>query len=212
MRSTYLIAGAIVLALVAAGVLFGTDFFRKNPFAGELSPAEIMTQINDVAASGGVALTFAEKDAKQWSLAQGNRLERFSLDDSGTVFARLTSNGPLDTNSVDWKAVGLVAHLPLELNQRADGKKIEIGVAVRSPLANGSDSVAVVFATQQAGNSGWKKFRPSARFGLMTFTYDVPQVSGGYTNSPVVVFHSDGGAGGRSIEILGLYVRIMSSK
>src|ERR1700682_960107 len=87
MRSTYLIAGAIVLALVAAGVLFGTDFFRKNPFHTPTEEELLVTQITEAASSGGgVAVTFAARDARLWQLAGGHKLERFSLDGGDAGF------------------------------------------------------------------------------------------------------------------------------
>lgn len=47
-----------------------------------------------------------------------------------------------------------------------------------------------------------------ADFQLLTFTYDVPTVEEGYTNSPIIVFHSDPAGTGHAIEIMGLYVKL----
>jgi hypothetical protein len=214
MRSTYLIAGALVLALVAAGVLFGTDFFRKNPFATAPSrESQIMTRITDARIDGvGIAATFAERDAKRWRLAGGHRLERFAMDDGNAVFARLTSGTALDKSSSDWERQGLSLSLPTEFNNRTTDKTIEIGFAARSPQVNGSDVVSVVYATRQAGNSGWQAFPIGRDFQLFKFTYKVPHVEGGYTNEPIITFTSDAQGTGRSVELMGVYVKPIPSQ
>jgi hypothetical protein len=206
MRSTYLIAGALVLALVAAGVLFGTDFFRKNPFGGS-DEAAFLTEANGAAASGGFAGLFSERDARKWRLANGHRLERFSLDQSGAVFARLTSAAPLDKSSTNWAAQGLTITFPPQLNNATAGQSVEIGLAARSAQTNGSDAITVVYATQQAGNSGWKEFKLNGEFQLFTFKYKVPKLDGAYVNGPIIVITSDAAGAGRSVELVGVYVK-----
>jgi len=69
MRSTYLIAGAVVLALLIAGVLFGTDFFTKNPFVSD--EAAFLTQANDTPQNGGFRRPLQR--ARRQEMAPGRR-------------------------------------------------------------------------------------------------------------------------------------------
>jgi hypothetical protein len=120
---------------------------------------------------------------------------------------RLTSTTPLDASSVDWHSTAATFTLPLEFAQRTSGKKIEIGVIARSPGANAAPSLYAVYATQQAGNSGWKALALTGEFQLIKFSYDVPGIEGGYQNSPIIAFHSDPQGAGHAVEILGAFVR-----
>ncbi|MBI1213448.1 MAG: hypothetical protein GC190_18455 [Alphaproteobacteria bacterium] len=211
MRATYLIAGAVVLALVAAGVLFGTDFFKKNPFSDDsASEAQLLTQLTDLSTSGGYVATFTDGDARKWRLASGHRLERFSLGDQNAVFARLTSSTPMDGQSVDWAKQGLSWMLPLEFNNKANGLKVEIGIVARQSQSNGADSMSVVYATRQAGNSGWRSIPLGPKFALKTFTYTVPKITPGtYSFEPMLAINADPSGSGKSIELLGAYVKIV---
>ena len=211
MRSTYLIAGAIVLALVAAGVLFGTDFFRKNPFHTPTEEELLVTQITEAASSGGgVAVTFAARDARLWQLAGGHKLERFSLDGGDAVFARLTSSAPLDPHNFEWPSQGLSVAFPATLNNKSNGLTIEIGIVARRTNARSPGEVAIVYATRQAGNTGWTHLQLTDRFQLKTFTYKVPKVERGYNSTPVLAINADPAGNGGSVEILGVLVRIVA--
>src|SRR5690349_19245485 len=138
MRNPYAIAGSLILVLIAASVLFGTDFFGLNML--RRSPAQLMSDINQ-ARTGGYAITFSEADSPKWRLASGHRLERLALDESGSVFARLSSGVPLDRKSVAWADLGLSSSLGVDFNNRTNGQTIEIGFAARSSKANGSDEI-----------------------------------------------------------------------
>jgi hypothetical protein len=207
MRSTYLIGGTIVLALVAAGVLFGTDFFRRNPFHTPTAEEQLVTAMNDVASTGGFAATFSQADAKKWQLGAGLRLERFSMQDSDAVFARLSSSIALDKTSIEWPQLGLSTTLPLPFTKLTNGQDIEVGIVARASQTAPSDALSAIYATQQSGNSGWKSFPLTSRFQLFKFTYHVPQVTQGFHNPPIVVLQPDATGQGRSAEILGIYVR-----
>ncbi len=215
MRSTYLIAGAIVLALVAAGVLFGTDFFRKNPLGHAPSveatsdDAQMVARMSEIAAGAGFVATFSQKDGNKWLLAQGHRLERFSLDGADVVFARLTSQSPLVRAPTQWESQGLSITLPVEFAQRSNGHRIQVGIVARSAPANGSSELNILYATQQAGNGGWNAIKVSQRFQLQTFDWFVPRVEEGYHSNPIVVVHADAAGEGRAVEILGIYVKIV---
>jgi hypothetical protein len=209
MKSIYVIAVALVLALAAAGVLFGTDILGKSPFASNRSREfQVMTRITDARIDGvGIAATFSERDAKRWRLAGGHQLERFAVDDGEVVFARLTSSVALDVNSNNWEQQGLSLSLPAAFGNRTNGQVIEVGFAARAPGANSADAVSVIYATRQAGNSGWKSFRVGKDFQLFKFTFNVPNVQGGYTNEPIIAFTSDPGGTGRAVELIGVYVK-----
>jgi len=205
-----MIAGAVVLALVAAGVLFGTDFFQKNLFGP--SETELLAEVQGASKVGGYAATFAEPSAAAWRLAEGHRLERFSLNDQGAVFARLSSSKPLDAKSFDWPSLGLTWKLTQEFNNQTNGLPIEIGIVARQAATNGSNTLFVMYATEQAGNSGWKPIQLSSSFELKTIRWTVPRIEpGGYKNPPIVVLHSDATGSGKAIEILGVYVKPVSN-
>ncbi len=217
-RSGYLVAGALVFALAAAGVLVWTNFLDLSgengffpraaaPSAPPSREAQLVKRMTEAVAEGGIAVSFVESDVRKWKVADGDRLEKFTLDSSGPVFARLTSSAALDKASIQWPSLGLSVGLPLEFTKLSNGRKIEVGFVARSAATNGSPAVSVVYATQQAGNSGWKSVNLQPQFEAYKFEYAVPSVPGGYTNPPVIVFHSDPSGSGRAVELIGLYVR-----
>ncbi len=165
----------------------------------------------DNGAANGFAATFSDSDASKWQIGPGHRLERFTIDDGKTAVARLTSSVPIDYASFDWPKQGLSMTLPVEFAALANGKRIEVGFAARMPGANASEAVSVIYATQQAGNSTWQQVPLGPGFALSRFTFDVPALADGYTMNPIVVFHADGIGGGKSVEILGVYVKIVAN-
>lgn len=229
MTRTTLIIGALIFALAAAGVLVWTGVIdpsmkqptvqgvdapalpSKAPATTQASAtgedAKWIEQMNQVAASGGVAVTFQDESVDGWRLPPGHKLERFSVAGSQTVFSRLTSSVVLSNDPPTWPDRGLSYQFPVQLNNQTNGGQLEVGVVVRSARQNGSDHVNIVYATQQAGHSGWQKLGLNSEFQLLTFNYDVPSLGSGYTNQSIVVLHSDDTGAGRAIEILGVYVK-----
>lgn len=206
MTRTYLIIGLIaaaVIAVLALGWMRIVDlpFFPKSP------EAKLIDQMEQIA-EGGIAVTFGERDIKAWKIANGHRLERFSVSGDDAVFARLTSTTPLDPTTFEWPSQGLSASLPTEFNNRSNGKPIEIGVVARATGSRPNATLSLVYATRQKGNSGWLQVPLGDQFQLKTFKYNVPKINSAYTNPPVVVLNSDPTGTGGSIEILGLYVKI----
>jgi len=163
--------------------------------------------MNQIAASGGLVITFADSNIQGWLLPPGHKLERFAMDGGQAVFARLTSSAPLNDNTPTWAERGLSYALPIELAAKTNGARMEIGIVAKSPSSNGSDALSIVYATQQAGNSGWRQLPLTTQFQLLTFIYDVPSVAEGYSNPPMVVLHSDQTGAGRAVEIVGLYAK-----
>ncbi len=208
-RAGILVAGAVGLAVVAAGVLASTNFLGIDLPFFKPSERELVTRMTEVTALGGFAVTFAESDAPRWQLAPGQKLERFSLGDGQFTFARLTSSGALDNETPKWSERGLSFTLPLEFSNRSKGRRVEIGVVARSSQANSAGAFSIVYATQQAGNSGWQVVELSPIFELKTFVYTVPSIDGEFGNSPIVVVHSDADGKGHSTELLGIYVKIL---
>jgi hypothetical protein len=203
------------------GVIFFTDVFKtgmpgspqtttRTPTTPTVSrEAQLVKEMNDAAGSNGFAASFMENDLRKWQIADGYRLERFTLESSGPAFARLSSSVPLDKSSVTWPALGLSAGLPSTFIAAANGKRIQIGVVARASRANASGEVSVLFATQQAGNSGWRSFPLDGNFQLFKFVYDIPPVDGGYTANPIIVVNSDANGSGKSVELLGIYAKIV---
>jgi len=208
MSMAYRITVAIVLALVAAATLFGTDFFRKNPFGPSLE-TQLMARINEAASQGGLVATFGEPYTKGWQLPKGHRLERFSLNDGEAVFSRLTSSVPRTNDLPTWPDRGLSFSFPIDFATRTKGQWLEIGIVARRSPQNSSETLNVVYSTQQAGNSGWQNLALGENFELKTFPYQVPDVPEGYSHQPIIVLHSDTEGRGRSVEILGVYVKFL---
>ncbi len=206
-RTGLLIGLAAVLIAAAAGVLVATNVIDVGLVFSRFNEKELGGFMRDVGTSGGVTATFAQTDIPAWQLAEGNKLERFALSGSATVFARLTSGSSLDKASVDWHKAATTLNIPLEFAQRTNGRTLEIGVIVRAAVSNGSTSVSIAYATQEAGNSGWQNFNLSPDFQLIKFKYKVPLVKAGYKNPPLIAFHSDADGGSRSIEMLGAYAK-----
>lgn len=167
-----------------------------------------MSDLKEIASRGGQVATFSGSGAQSWRLAEGHRLERFSLNDQGAVFARLSSTVHLDPKSFDWPNLGLSWLLTKEFNNSTAGQRIEIGLVARHAQTNPSDTVYLMYATQQAGNTGWKPIQLSSQFELHRIPFSVPNVDGGFVNPSILVLQADPTANGKAVEILGVYVQI----
>jgi hypothetical protein len=232
MKAGYLIVGALIFALAAAAVLIWTNQISlpgqpvappsasppastaappSAPAASELSDAKWMKQMSDIAAGGGIALTFADNTVDNWRIAAGHRLERFTVSGGHAVFARLSSGVPLTNEVPTWSERGLSFSLPMGFSNRMNGAQIEVGVVARKARANSAENLHVVYATQQAGNSGWQKLALEPEFSLLSFKYDVPAVAGGYSIPAIIVLHSDASGAGRAAEVLGVYVKVLKA-
>lgn len=157
---------------------------------------------------GGYSVTFTQADAAKWQIASGHRLERFSVERGDAAFARLSSGISLNRETWEWSTQGLSTTLPVEFNNMTNGRQIEIGVVARAPAVNWSPAIFVVYATQQAGNSGWREIPLTNQLQLTTFVFQVPALEpGAYTANPILVIHADDAGENRSAEILGVYIR-----
>lgn len=211
-RSGILIGAAVLLAVVAGAMLFGSDLLNKSGLsptttmvAAKSTESKLMAQLTSAASNGGYALTFGQANAKSWQLAPHHKLERFSLDGSDTAFVRLTSSVPLNPETVDWPTQGLSALLTAAFSNQMNGKRIQVGLVARAAKGGSLHNMYVIYATQQVGNSGWREIPLGSEFALHTFTYDIPQVEpNGYRNPPIIVMHA---SNGRSVELLGVYVK-----
>lgn len=204
-RAGLLIIGAVIVAAAALGVIFFTDLL---PGTFQSSPTQkLVSRMNEIASQGGFAASFSEADARKWLLADGHRFERLSVDSAQAVVGRLSSGVPVDNTPPSWESQGLSVELPVTFAQQWNGKRIEIGIIARTPKANPSDVLNVVYATRQAGNSGWRRFKLAPDFQIYTILFDLPEVATGYQNKPIIVLHSDAAGKGHSVELLGVYAR-----
>jgi hypothetical protein len=208
-----ILLGAAATALVTFGLLFFLNVFHIQQALG-FPPTEeqLMEAIESASKQGGISAAFSDGEVKKWQIPDGHQLERFGLNDQGMVFARLRSDGPINNDLPEWALRGLSLKLPTALNQAAQGKEIEIGVVARSAQSSPSPEMAAVYATQQAGNSGWQSFKLTSYFDLHKFTYKVPVPDTGYDRAPILVFHPDVEGKKRSVEILGVYIKILPNK
>ncbi len=123
------------------------------------------------------------------------------------MVGRLASSLPVNLTPTSWESQGLSVEIPVSLAQSANGKRVEIGIIARSSKLNPTDYLTAVFATRQSGNSGWRKFKLAADMSAHTILFDMPFVEAGYTANPIVVLNSDAQGKGRSVELLGVYVK-----
>jgi hypothetical protein len=219
MTRTTLIIGALIFALAAAGVLVWTNVIDISKQTAPTSEQPTITQstpvsetnwaekMTELAAPEGMAFSFADANLATWSVTDAHRIERFSFGANSQVLARLSSTLPLDPEN---RLSGLQLKLPLEWAQRVNGKKIEIGVVARQPQTNAANDISLLYATLQAGNSGWQTLKVSTEFQVLKFTFDIPPVETGYTSQPVIVVRSDAAGGDRAVELVGVYVKPLS--
>lgn len=218
-RSGLLITSALLFAVVAAGVLVWLnvlDGYRpgtgdptatnSNPTSGDATSheSELVKLMNDVAAGSGYAATFNADDTHSWKIDDGHTLERFRFGGTGAAFARISSTVPLAPEIVH---LGIAVFWPSELTNRFSGQNVEVGIVARGAPTNPAPSLTAVFATRQAGNSGWQELQLTPQFQLLRFSYQVPKVDGGYQSEPMLVLHADREGKGRGVELLGVLVR-----
>lgn len=203
-----LVAGAVALVVAALTAFFWNDIRRLA--SGELSAeGKLVAQVISAGGGGGFSVTFSQADAKKWQVAQGHRLERFTLESGDAAVARIVSTIPLDMTSTEWPTQGLSVQLPAEFSNRSNGKPIEIGIVARVAAGRQKGPLTVVYATRQAGNSGWQQLEVGGQFELKTLSYKVPPLEGGYTNPPVLVINADPSGNGGGIELIGVYIKIV---
>ena len=208
-RNGLLIVAAVILALGAAAVFLGSNYLGTNLFGPTSLEDRFANDMQKITSEGGFAATFTDADSRRWQLADGHKFERLALDSSNAALGRLSSSVPVDATPPSWESQGLSIELPISFAQQSNGKRIEIGIAARSARSNPSNVLTAVFATRQAGNSGWRNFKLSSELKIHTILFDMPFVESGYTSKPIVVLHSDAAGRGRAVEIVGLYVKLV---
>lgn len=212
MRTSTLVVGALIFALAAAGVLVwtnavdlsGTGINLDKPAREQSNETNWALTMTQLATPDGMAFSFANNDLAAWSVTEAHRIERFSFGGTSQTLARLSSTLPLDPEN---RLSGLQLKLPIAWAERANGKKIEIGIVARQPQTNAAQDVSVLYATLQAGNSGWHTLKLTTDFEVHKFTFDVPAVETGYTAQPVIIVRSDTAGGDKAVELVGLYVK-----
>jgi hypothetical protein len=207
MSRNWYIAVAALLVLAAGALLVGTNYFNIGIFGPDTPESRLSARMEQISSEGGFAATFSDQDSRRWQIADGHRFERLALDSSKVAVGRLTSSVPVDVTPSSWESQGLSIEIPVSLAQSSNGKRLEIGIIARSSASNPSTVLTAVFATRQSGNSGWRNFKLSADMKVHTILFDMPFVEAGYTAKPIVVLHSDAQGKGRSVELLGVYVR-----
>jgi hypothetical protein len=215
------VAGALALALVAAGVFVGTDLVElpwlntsssipsvpqlPSTSTPSLPQAQLVAPMTEAASAGGFAASFAAQGGGSWELTPGHRLERLGLNGGGTVFARLSSGIALDKSQI---IDGTYVELPAEFAQQSAGKRIEVGIVARAAQSNPSNEFSVLYSTRQAGNSGWRTFQAGSNFEIRSFTFDVPAAPNGYDAKPAIAVRGDSQGKGLGLEIIGVYAKL----
>jgi hypothetical protein len=215
-----LIVAVIVLGLAAAGALFvwmlpsgdevatasdteAVSLRTSGPtISSEYSIA--MNTMKQSAGDAGFAATFAS-GTEQWVLSEGHKLEKFSLG-KDAAFARLTSSVPIETSKV---VDGLYVELPLDFAVNANGRKVQVGIVARAAQSNPASRFSALYATQQAGNSGWKSIAAGEAFELHTFEFLVPKQTDGYSAKPVISIRADDEGREVGLELIGVYAKVL---
>jgi len=222
-RTGLLIVLAIVIVGALAGLLYSLGYLGNSAPPSETTQTSLASSneaaptgnsdskwieyMTNVLAEGGLVATFGEANIQNWRIAEGHKLERFSLEGAKAAFGRLSSSVERQNTSETWPERGLSFAFPVEWSNNNKGASIEVGIVARRPSSNGSEILNIVFSTQQAGHSGWQMIGLSGNFELRTFQYVLPNIAEDYTNPPVVVIHADDTAQGKAVEILGVYVK-----
>ncbi|MEQ1755705.1 MAG: hypothetical protein ABL973_16410 [Micropepsaceae bacterium] len=213
------IAGVLLLAAVGAylyPIVVGTtnnpvqvSESSKLPLAAEGPSIErqLVDQMSQIAGSNGYVVTFSDADVKRWRIPEGHQVERFSINNGDAAFVRLTSRAPISKEGWKFETQGLSWLIPKDFNDRTNGGSVEIGIVARRSGTNSSGGMSLLYATRGYGNSGWKTFPLSSKFQLKKFTYDFPRVEGVNLIEPILVITADFAGTGKSIEILGVYVK-----
>lgn len=210
-RTGYAIAIAIALALAAAGFFVWTTYFSKGE--GQTVPIPQAENIDwsqrmkELAGADGIVASFGDNHLDFWAVTDAHKLERFRISGTENVFARLSSTLPLDPEN---RLSGLQLKLPLSWAQKVNGRRIEIGVLARQPMTNSANDISMLYATLQAGNSGWQTLQLNRTFAILRFTYDVPAVETGYTSEPTLVLRSDQVGADKAVELVGVYLKLVA--
>ena len=196
----------LVIAAAAVASLFAVAIpMWVSPASS--APTDLLAQALNAAKKDGVVVTLANEHVKYWRVATGHELRRFAVAGEQTTFVTLTSRKKLNNRSAKWSERGASVELPLSFNNKTMGGRVEIGVIARRSQPSGAAFLSLVYATQQAGNSGWRKIKLTSEFALSTISYDVPRVAGRYRHPPIVVLNADPAGSGRAVDLLALYVR-----
>lgn len=208
-------AVAIAAAVFWAGFLGGPEaspgtimgVSPNSSATADSSEQQLMDEMKSISSQGGVAANFSDRDVKRWSLADGHRIERFSVQGSETVFVRLSSSAALGQPYSRWEDLGLSVKFPTEFLERNKGFAVEIGVIARQPSENASQVINAVLATQQTGNSGWNKLKLTGEFSVQTFKWTIPPSQAAYTAQPILVLSADSEGTGKAVEVIGVYMK-----
>ena len=108
-RSGSFLFGALIFAGIAVALLLWSGMIDLSKLRGggqtaqqtataPLTPAaplsreaQLVNQMSEASSGGGFKAGFGEQDVRKWQVAEGDRLERFSLDPAGPAYARLTT-------------------------------------------------------------------------------------------------------------------------
>jgi hypothetical protein len=210
-----IVAVAIGVAVFWTGIIGGQDappasITGDSPASSATagsSDQPSMDEMNSISSQGGVAANFSDRDVKRWSLADGHRIERFSVQGSETVFVRLTSSVALGQPYSRWEDLGLSIKFPAEFMERNKGFPVEVGIIARQPSENASQVINAVLATQQTGNSGWHKLNLAGEFSVQTFKWTIPPSQAAYTAQPILVLSADSEGTGKATEIIGVFLK-----
>jgi hypothetical protein len=185
-RTTFIATALVVAAFIAAGAYFAIPYLSGL----QGSPGRVVFRAD-----------FASPGVSRWRVPQGTDLKVVKVGDIDAPIGRLSSTVPLNRNSYEWETLGASVLIPSNVVAALNGREIEITVRARTSAQNPSEWIWTVFATQQAGNTGWHASALSRSVEPFRLKFKVPYVQEGYAKPFILVLNGDHDGLGRVAEV-----------
>lgn len=152
----------------------------------------------------------AEQPTQTQFIAQGSDLEIWTAPRTNTIAPH--AGGMLITSAEDspnsgGRTQGVHVQVPDALELAASGNRVKVTVVAKKAEENGANEFAVAYSTAEVGNSGWRRFEPTADFETFTFEYNVNPMREG--RGDFVGIWADTSAQGAGIVVQSLTVEVI---
>jgi hypothetical protein len=117
---------------------------------------------------------------------------------SGDHAAHVTYNAASDPSATG-QSGGAFVEIEAIIALKFNGKRVRVRGYAKQPTTNAATEFAVVYATNDNGNSGWQRFSPTTSWTAFEFFYDVPAPAQG--GSDFLGFWADTSNSGKSVLI-----------
>jgi hypothetical protein len=141
------------------------------------NPAAAAAQLRSEAAPGAAFTQDFPVELKPHQIAEGLSASHGADAESGLDYLRL-ANGVGGIPRLSAKG-GYRLRLPDAVEAAASGRPISIKVIVRSAEGAANAKFAVIYATNDVGNSGWRRLEAGPEWSARGFDYNVPKMKDG---------------------------------